>query len=144
MKREETTAQDQVTDDASMAAAVVAGALISTKLQPPQLTSDYIPRPRVFRSFDRQRKMTLVSAPVGYGKSTLLSSWLETLDCPTAWFSLDENDNDLVVFLSDFIAAIQTQIPDIGGNTLILLNSAQKLPLQTITTSLINELNRIE
>ena len=118
--------------------------LISTKLQPPQLTSDYIPRPRLFRRFDRQRRLTLVSAPAGYGKSTLLSSWLEILDCPTAWLSLDENDNDMAVFLSYFIAAIQTEFPDIGGNTLTLLNSAQKPPLQTIATSLINELNFIE
>jgi LuxR family maltose regulon positive regulatory protein len=88
--------------------------------------------------------LTLVSAPAGYGKSTLVSSWLETLDCPAIWLSLDENDSDLAVFLSYFIAAIQTEFPDIGANTLAMLNSAQKLPLETVATSLINELNRIE
>ncbi|KPK04238.1 MAG: hypothetical protein AMJ56_17815 [Anaerolineae bacterium SG8_19] len=128
-------------DDPSMAAA---GTLISTKLQPPRLTSDYIPRPRLFKRFDRQRSLTLVSAPAGYGKSTLMSSWLETLDCPTAWLSLDENDNDLAVFLSYFIAAIQTEFSNIGANTLTLLNSAELPPLQIIATSLINELNSIE
>jgi LuxR family maltose regulon positive regulatory protein len=118
--------------------------LISTKLQRPLLTSDYIPRPRLYTRFDRQRRLTLVSAPAGYGKSTLVSSWLETLDCPAIWLSLDENDSDLAVFLSYFIAAIQTEFPDIGANTLAMLNSAQKLPLETVATSLINELNRIE
>ncbi|MGW8177988.1 MAG: hypothetical protein ACWGQW_04240, partial [bacterium] len=118
--------------------------LISTKLQRPRLTSDHIPRPRLYTRFDRQRRLTLVSAPAGYGKSTLVSSWLETLDCPAIWLSLDENDSDLAVFLSYFIAAIQTEFPDIGANTLAMLNSAQKLPLETVATSLINELNQIK
>ena len=121
-----------------------ANILITTKLQAPRLTSDFIPRPRLFNRFDRQRRLILVAAPAGYGKSTLLSSWLETLDYPTMWLSLDENDSDLAVFISYFIAAIQTRFPNIGEHTLSLLNAAELPPLLVLATSLINELNKIE
>ena len=61
------------------------------------------------------RSLTLVCAPAGFGKSTLLSAWLETCAPLHAWVSLDENDNNLTVFLSYFVAAIQSMFPEDGG-----------------------------
>jgi len=58
--------------------------------------------------------LTLISAPAGYGKSTLVSCWLESIDLPSAWLSLDEGDNDLHLFLSYMLAAVQTVSPAAG------------------------------
>jgi LuxR family maltose regulon positive regulatory protein len=59
----------------------------------------------------RFRKLTLISAPAGYGKSILASIWQSSCGCPAAWVSLDENDDDLMIFLSYFVAAVQTIFP---------------------------------
>lgn len=66
------------------------------------------------------------------------------MDCSRIWLSLDENDNDLTVFLAYFLAAIRTAFPEIGGNTLALLNAAEIPPLRIITANLINKLNFID
>ena len=87
--------------------------------------------------------MTLVSAPECYGKSTLISSWLELIKCPTAWISPDEYDNNLGAFLSYFIAAIQSIFPQTLADTQALLNAPELAPLRYLSGSLINELNAI-
>jgi len=71
--------------------------LIQTKLNRPHLPVDLVPRPRLTEWLEQRRgkPLTLVSAPAGYGKSTLITCWLEQVDCPTAWLSLDESDNEL-------------------------------------------------
>jgi LuxR family maltose regulon positive regulatory protein len=81
--------------------------LIQTKLHRPPLPVDLVPRPRLTAWLEqrRGRPLTLVSAPAGYGKSTMISCWLESVDCPTAWLSLDEHDNELGVFLRHILAA---------------------------------------
>jgi LuxR family maltose regulon positive regulatory protein len=86
----------------------------------------------------------LVSAPAGYGKSTLLACWLEASDIPGVWVSLDQNDNDLRVFLSYFLAAVQTLFPGAGQNTEALLNAPNLPPLTVLAHSLINELDQID
>jgi len=120
--------------------------LLSTKLHRPQMTKDHLHRQRLLDRLEknRQRPLTLVSAPAGYGKSTLLSCWLQTCETPGTWVSLDNNDNDLRVFLSYFLAAVQTQFPAAGQNTEALLNSAELPPLSALTHSLINELDQID
>jgi len=84
--------------------------LIQTKLHRPPLPFDLVPRPRLTQLLDSHTlsPLILISAPAGYGKSTLAKSWAESLDCPTAWVSLDENDDNLVAFLSYLLAAIQS------------------------------------
>ena len=85
--------------------------LIRTKLNRPPLQADLVSRSRLYDRLNnhwRQRPLTLISAPAGYGKTTLASSWLETLDIPVAWLSLDEADSDLFVFLIYLIAAVRT------------------------------------
>jgi LuxR family maltose regulon positive regulatory protein len=88
--------------------------------------------------------LTLVSAPAGYGKSTLVSCWLEASDCRGAWLSLDENDNDLHLFLSYFVAAIQTIFPDACQDTQAMLSASDLPPVPVLARSLINELDQMD
>jgi len=87
--------------------------IIRTKLQRPSIAGYHVHRSHLLECLDqrRQRPLTLVTAPAGYGKSTLVSYWLEACDLPTAWLSLDETDNDLHLFLSYLLAAVQTVSP---------------------------------
>jgi LuxR family maltose regulon positive regulatory protein len=119
--------------------------IIQTKLYRPPLQADFIPRPHLLAQFEgwQQRPLTLVSAPAGYGKSTLVSSWLESLECPTAWLSLDENDDDLALFLTYFLACVQSAFPEVVDETVALLESAELPPLRVLLNSLVNELTRL-
>jgi LuxR family maltose regulon positive regulatory protein len=120
--------------------------LIRTKLYRPRISAGLVSRPRLLERLEqrRGRPLTLVVAPAGYGKSTLVASWLETCSCPGAWLSLDEDDNDLALFLSYFSAAIRTMFPGAVGETSALLKAASLPPLDVLTRSLINELDQIE
>jgi len=119
--------------------------LIRTKLHRPPTTAGLVTRPWLLEwlSQHQRRPLTLVSASVGYGKTTLISSWLEATDSPSAWLSLDEYDDDVSVFLTYFIAAIQTIFPETGQETLALLNAANLPPLPVLARSLINELQQL-
>ena len=99
-----------------------------TKLHRPPVARDHLHRDHLHRDHllarlnqHSHRSLTLVSAPAGYGKSTLMCCWLEECDAPSAWVSLDENDNDLRLFLSYFIAAVQTIFPTACAETLSML-----------------------
>ena len=94
--------------------------LIRTKLYRPRIPGELIPRPGLLEQLNRglDRNLTLVSAPAGFGKTTLLATWLETCARPAAWLQLDEEDSDLVVFLSYLLAAIQTLSADAVNETL--------------------------
>jgi len=119
--------------------------IIQTKLNCPRIPDDLVPRPHLTEWLDQRRKrpLVLVSAPAGYGKSTLISSWLQGSEIPWAWISLDESDNDLAGFLSYFIAAVQTIFPksliDLQG----LLQAPELPPLRYLVNALPNELNAI-
>ena len=123
-----------------------AGALLRTKLHRPPVPEDYVHRPRLMETLDqrRERPLTLVSAPAGYGKSVLTSSWLEASAGPGAWLSLDEQDNDLRVFLSYFLTAVRTLFPSAAANTLSLLNAPESPPPTVLAHALINELDELE
>ncbi len=116
--------------------------LLSTKVQKPYISQDLIPRPRLVERLSRglDRKLTLISAPAGFGKTTLLGQWLQGCERPVAWLSLDETDNDLVVFLRYLIAALQTLSADACDQTLGLLKAPQLPPLDYLATTLINEI----
>jgi len=120
--------------------------LLRTKFYRPLIGKDHLYRQRLLERLNRNsnRPLTLVSAPAGYGKSTLISCWLESCNVPNAWLSLDENDNDLRFFLSYFIAAIQTILPVAGGQMKGLINAAELPPLETVSFTLVNELDLIE
>jgi LuxR family maltose regulon positive regulatory protein len=89
-----------------------------------------------------QLKLTLVSAPAGYGKTTLLSSWLRETNVPSAWLSLDEGDNNPLYFLQYFITALQRLIPAIDANLLGMLQGVQPIPFDPFINLLINEITK--
>ena len=119
--------------------------IIQTKMYRPPILVDFIPRPQLLEQLEgwQQRPLTLVSAPAGYGKTTLVSSWLESLDDPAVWLSLDEQDNDLEVFLTYFLACVQTSFPDAVDETAALIGGAELPPLSVLFTSLANELDNL-
>ena len=124
-----------------------ANSLIETKLYRPSLPVDMVRRPRLTTWLIRRQQsgpLTLVSAPAGYGKTTLISCWLEYVDCPTAWLSLDEQNNDFEGFLRYFLAALHTIFPDKLLETEALLTSIPLPPLAAIANTLINEINQLK
>ena len=119
---------------------------IPTKLHPPRSLADVIPRPRLTEALNGvlERKMALVLAPAGYGKSTLVASWLASAPAPGAWLSLDVGDNTLTGFLHYLVAAIQTIHPEAGQELLALLRSPEAPPIEVLAASLIRDLARIQ
>ncbi len=119
--------------------------LIQTKLTPPRSVSDFLRRPRLIAKLERgrDRKLILVVAPAGYGKSSLVADYLEEGDRPFAWYALDENDGNIRTFLHYFVAAIQKIFPEIGHETLSLLQAPDWPPLRVLVGTFINELNQI-
>jgi LuxR family maltose regulon positive regulatory protein len=89
------------------------------------------------------RKLTLVSASAGFGKTTLVSEWIASFGRPVAWISLDEGDNDITRFLTYLVAALQTIAANIGEDVLGALQSPQPPPIESILTALINEITNI-
>ena len=120
--------------------------IIRTKLHRPPIPEDHVHRPQLLEQLEKGRhgQLTLVSAPAGYGKSILLSCWLKNCDCPNAWFSVDESDNNLRQFLIYFLAAIRTMFPDAVEKTLALANTGSLPPLKVLAGGLLNEMNLID
>ncbi len=105
-----------------------------------------MPRPRLLDALARALEVpvTLVVAPAGYGKSVLISQWIEELNCPSAWLPLDDRDSDLRVFLGYLLAAIDMAVPNVCLATHELL-AAPKLPgVETLAGYLINDLDAID
>ena len=90
--------------------------LLTTKLYIPSSRPELVPRPRLIERLEEglHRKLTLISAPAGFGKTTLLSECAAKCGYPIAWLSLDEEDNDATRFWTYLIAALQTVHPDMG------------------------------
>jgi LuxR family transcriptional regulator, maltose regulon positive regulatory protein len=89
------------------------------------------------------RKLTLISAPAGFGKTTLLSEWVEGIGRPVAWLSLDAGDSDPARFLAYLVAALQTIAAKIGEGMLGALQSPQPPPTESILTALLNEITAL-
>ncbi len=119
--------------------------LLITKLYIPPLRSDLVPRPHLYERLDEvlTRKLTLVSAPTGFGKSTLVTSWLSEREQPAAWLSLDSSDNDPVRFWTYLIAAIQTVHPEIGIEARQIASATQLHNSEFLAISLINDITRL-
>ena len=123
--------------------------LVTTKLRPPRTRPNLVARPRLREAFAREggRKLTLVSAPAGFGKTTLLSEWLEDGsgdERRVAWVSLDVGDNDPARFLTYLVTALRTVEEGIGEGLLASLRSPELPPVEATVGTLINELARIE
>jgi LuxR family maltose regulon positive regulatory protein len=121
----------------------VAIPLLNTKLLiPPRRPRDsVVVRPRLtdrLSTTDDQR-LTLVSAPAGFGKTTLVSEWIPSSERCVLWVSLDVSDNDPVRFWAYFIAAVQMLGADLGASALALLRSSPPPPIESVLTLLLND-----
>ncbi|RMF03342.1 MAG: helix-turn-helix transcriptional regulator, partial [Chloroflexi bacterium] len=136
--------------------------LLQTKFYIPPLRPEFVPRPRLIGRLNEglHRKLTLVSAPAGFGKTTLVSSWVNDLRLQSskesqianrkskiqnrvAWLSLDESDNDAIRFLTYLVAALQTIEPTMSEAILAALQSPQPPPIETTLTALLNDINTL-
>ncbi|WP_028612360.1 LuxR C-terminal-related transcriptional regulator [Paenibacillus harenae] len=119
--------------------------IISTKLYMPLPRSNVVIRPRLIERLNEglHRKLTLISASAGFGKTTLVSEWLAGCEQQAAWLSLEEGDNDPIRFLIYLVAALQTIAAKIGEGVFAVLQSPQPPPAETILTALLNEITAI-
>ncbi|MBK7318822.1 LuxR C-terminal-related transcriptional regulator [Candidatus Villigracilis affinis] len=122
--------------------------IIKTKINLPVLRRNLVLRKRLLTLLSEKikqgHKLTLISAPAGFGKTTLVSEWIASGEIPAAWISLDENDSDPSRFLTYLIAALQTLIFGVGDGVLAALQSSQPVAAKDLLTTLLNELSSIE
>jgi LuxR family maltose regulon positive regulatory protein len=128
--------------------AAVPHALLTTKLRPPRMRPTLVARPRLREVLagGEGRRLTLVSAPAGFGKTTLLGEWSEQLlreGRSVAWVSLDESDNDPARFLSYLVAALRTVGGDIDEGVLASLRSPEPPPVEAVAGALVNDLTEV-
>ncbi len=126
---------------AKHAPAALTGSLLATKLFVPAARSKQVDRPRLIDKLNGglDKALTLVSAPAGYGKTTLVGSWLRQVGIPYTWLSLDEEDNEPRRFLQYLAAAIQEVVPTIPDNAVQMLQGATPAAVEALLTALINE-----
>jgi LuxR family maltose regulon positive regulatory protein len=120
--------------------------ILHAKLMAPRLVSTLIQREELLARLDGglSRKLTLVSAPTGYGKTALVNHWITARKIPSAWLTLDEYDNDPVRFWTYLVTAIRTFDAGLGKAALSALAGSQPVFLQPILTTLINDLGTLE
>jgi len=119
--------------------------ILATKLYIPRLRPNVVSRPRLIERLNEglHRKLTLIAAPAGFGKTTLVSEWLAGCERPAAWLSLDEGENDPTRFLMYLVAALQTLAATIGEGVLGVLQSPQPPPPEAMLTALLNDITTI-
>jgi LuxR family transcriptional regulator, maltose regulon positive regulatory protein len=121
----------------------MASPLVETKLYAPKLRRPLVARPRLSGRLGRgaEARLTLVSAPAGFGKTTLLAEWLAATGAErsVAWLSLEESDRQPASYWTYLITALQAVAPGVGASGLPLLQSAQP-PIETVLTTVLNEL----
>ncbi len=121
--------------------------LLTTKLYVPRVRHSLVLRRRLIERLNEglDRRLTLISAPAGYGKTTLVSEWVQAIGgvsppIAIAWLSLDEDDNDPVRFLTYLVAALQMVDPNIGQTAQGMLQTPQPHPPESLLTTLINDM----
>ena len=121
--------------------------ILATKLYVPPPLPRAVPRSRLIAPLNEGLasgcRLSLISAPAGFGKTTLVSGWIADCKRPVAWLSLDEGDNDPTRFLAYLIAALQTIELKIGESLLAVLQSPQPPPTESILTALLNEITTV-
>lgn len=119
--------------------------LIATKLHIPPAPSNLVPRQHLIQVLDsaleRPQRLILVSAPAGFGKTTLVAEWLRHTKMPAAWLSLDRDDNDPARFWRYFVAALQTVDADLGRSVQGIFDVQPLPPLKSLAASLVNDLD---
>ena len=127
------------------------GTLLQTKLHPPHVLAHAVARPRLWERLDAaiDNPLIVISAPAGYGKTTLVSSWIQNLQArsdshfATAWLSLDERDSNLTVFLRYVCASLERVFPGVCNYSLGLLNGPVSPPLFDLIHELSNEMEAL-
>ena len=128
--------------------------LLQTKLHRPPITGSLVVRSRLLDQLNSSidRPITLVCAPAGFGKTTLVCTWLEDMAAgqgeketalPATWLSLDENDSDLNLFMRYCIAALRMIFKDACAETLALLQARQEAPQSVLHATFSNELEAL-
>lgn len=119
--------------------------VLATKLYTPRPRPRVVLRPHLIERLNEglHCKLTLISAPAGFGKTTLVSAWVAGCERPAAWLSLDEGDNDLPRFLTYLVAALRTIEARLGEGIWGVLQAPQPLSIETILTTLLNEIAAI-
>ncbi|WP_308638373.1 LuxR C-terminal-related transcriptional regulator [Paenibacillus silvisoli] len=120
--------------------------ILTTKLYIPFARSKVVLRQRLIDRINEgldRRKLTLISASAGFGKTTLASEWAASCDRPVAWLSLDEGDNEAASFLAHFIAALKTIANEVGDDAVRILDSQQSTSVEAIFTSLLNDISAL-
>ena len=121
--------------------------LLSTKLFIPPTRPQLVLRPRLIQKLGEGLQyspgVTLISAPAGFGKTTLLSEWIAACDQPVAWLSLDEGDSDPIRFLTYLIAALQTISSEVGKGLEGAFQSPQPPPMDAVLTTLLNDITAV-
>src|ERR1700730_831235 len=125
---------------------ILASPLLETKFYAPRWGRGRVHRRRLSERLNAgaQSKLTLVSAPAGFGKTTLLAEWLAALpphEPRAAWLSLDQADTHPATFWTYLIAALQKVAPPIGASAISLLQSPQLPPIEVVLTQLLNDLS---
>ncbi|MBV9957968.1 MAG: helix-turn-helix transcriptional regulator, partial [Acidobacteria bacterium] len=116
---------------------------LTTKLYLPPARQSLVDRPRLLEHLNEglKGKLTLISAPAGFGKTSLVTAWRETSELPLAWLSLDAEDNEPSRFLDYLVAALQTADAELAEDTSALLTGTDIPPVKVVLNSLLNELN---
>lgn len=117
--------------------------LLKTKLNHPHSRNAIVSRSRLIEQINANiaRKLILVSAPAGFGKTTLLSEWIESYGRPVAWLSMDEGDSDPHRFLACILAALRTIQPELNADLLDMFRTPEPPPVQSALIALINQIS---
>ena len=120
--------------------------LLLSKLQIPAVRPNLVTRPRLLALLNQglTQKIILISAPAGFGKTTLLADWLQSTSLPAAWLSLDEDDNDFARFLTYLTAALQRLDASLDDTALDLLQSPQPGLKKAALAALLNQIERVQ
>lgn len=127
--------------------------ILATKLYRPPPRPNVVARPRLLERLNEglrqnqslrfERKLTLISAPAGFGKTTLVSEWINGGAHPITWLSLDKDDNDPARFLAYLIATLQRVNANLGAGLVEVLQTPQPPPIEALLTALVNEISAL-
>jgi LuxR family transcriptional regulator, maltose regulon positive regulatory protein len=119
--------------------------ILATKLHAPSRRAALVPRPSLIERLNKglSRRLTLISAPAGFGKTTLAGEWIAACGRPSAWLSLEEGDSDFARFLVYIVAALRTIAPTIGTGIMAALETSKMSAAEPILASLLNEMESI-